>query len=124
MDPKSAILAYIVVAGLSGMANRLYMAMFLRASESIQNPNGFKRCFWKYSTFSFSYLLSFFLTPALLVSAIDKIMPKVGGAPVYLLPALCVPLAILFYWLDCKQMIAAEARWKRAREPWWARSRR
>jgi hypothetical protein len=123
VDPKLTILNYIFVAGFFGMANCLYMVVFYKASESIQSQNPFKRYFFRYSIFSSAYFLSFFLTPVLF-HPFGAYIKGVIGAPALLMPAECLPLAILFYWLECRNLISAEARRKREREPWWARSQR
>jgi H+/Cl- antiporter ClcA len=110
MSALKILFLYTFIAGFIGLTANLYIAGFLLSTESINSPRIFARYFYRYLIFSLSYMASFLLTPALLkpLSHHFDSISKDSDARVFLLFAMCVPLALLFYYILCKLIVRGD----------------
>ena len=119
---KTIMLIFIVhmfVIGLIGIGARLYIAGFLLSSESTESSKPGTRFFYRYLIFWTNYMLSFMVTPAIIIKPIFGSLENVSGdqsvrAIVYVL--LSLPLAILLYWLERRLNIWGDERKRRGIE--------
>ncbi len=103
---KTIMLIFIVhvfVAGLAGIAARLYIAGFLLSSESTESNKFSTRFFYRYLIFWTNYMLSFMVTPAIIIKPIFGSLENISddqGVRAITYVLLSFPLAILLYWLE------------------------
>ena len=97
------LVAHTFLAGAAGTFGRLYIAGYLLSTESINSPEPMRRYFYRYLVFGVCYLASFLTTPLFLGPFIESIRHADVGADakpiIYFV--LCVPLAVVFYLIDC-----------------------
>lgn len=107
---------HMLAAGMYGMAVKLYVAGFLLVSESTESPKFVTRFYYKYFRFWSNYMMSFFLTPALIIK------PLFGGFEflannkemrMIVIALMCLPLALVFSWLERRFFAWADDRKKR-----------
>ncbi|WP_454831599.1 hypothetical protein [Pseudoxanthomonas wuyuanensis] len=95
------LLGHTFLAGFAGIFAQVHIAAFLLSTESIDSPTRVTRWFYRYLVFSFWYLLSLFVTPAL-VGPLSK-LPEVSrfaykNVPLFF--GMLLPLATCLYFAD------------------------
>ena len=116
MDIKLILVAHTLIAGACGIPARLYVAAFRLSTESIESPKAGTRYWYRYLIFCLYYMISFMATPLLLIPFIADFRAMEGDAKSYLYFVLCLPLASLLYYLDCRFIVWTDAPKLRARE--------
>ena len=101
MTVFEVLLGHTLAAGAAGVAAQLYIAAFLLSTESIDSPRPFTRWLYRYLVFSFWYLASFLLSPALAAPLLKQpAITAVVRDNTLLFFAIPVPLAALLYLAD------------------------
>ena len=120
MNVELLFLTHTLLAGIVGAGVRVYIAAFLLFTESLCSQSLIKRYFFRYATFSFHFLVSFLVTPALGKPLLDPLLPRlkdmsqVDNTIAYY--SLCLPLAALLYCVDYRTFRRADVRKVEARQ--------
>ncbi len=105
----------MLAAGIYGMAVKVYVAGFLLVSESTESPKFGTRFFYKYFRFWSNYMMSFFITPAIIIRPIFESFEAIADRQEVrgiLIAIMCLPMALLFSWLEKKFSQWADSRKK------------
>ena len=98
------------------MAVKVYVAGFLLVSESTESPKFGTRFFYKYFRFWSNYMMSFFITPLIVIRPIFGSFEAIADRQEVrgiLIAIMCLPMALLFSWLENKFSQWAEGRKRR-----------
>lgn len=95
------LVGHTFLAGIAGIFAQVHIAAFLLSTESIDSPKPVTRWVYRYLVFSFWYLLSFFITPALVAPLFElPAISRFGYRNVPLFFGMLMPLATLLYFAD------------------------
>ena len=101
MTVFQALLAHTFAAGIAGMFAQWQIAAFRLSTESIDSPKPFTRWLYRYLVFSFWYLVSFLLTPALVAPLLElPVVSSVVRNNNVTFFLLLIPLAAFLYFID------------------------
>lgn len=109
-------LFHMLAAGIYGMAVKVYVASFLLVSESTESPKLGTRIFYKYFRFWSNYMMSFFITPVIVIKPIFGSFETLADRQevrAILIAIMCLPMALLFSWLEKKFSRWADGRKRR-----------
>lgn len=112
MSVLTVVVLQAFIAGPVGLIARTNIAAFLLTTESVDSARATRRLVYRYLVFSFHYMLSFMLTPLVLGPVLEslEVAPMEQGVESLLYAAACVPLALLFYYLDHRFMVWTDKR--------------
>ena len=116
---KSIMLIFIIhmfVMGIAGIGARMYIASFLLSSEAMESNKAITRFVYRYLIFWTNYMISFMVTPAVIIVPIFGSLETISNeewvrAVAHVL--LSLPMAILFFWLERKAYIWGDKKKKK-----------
>ena len=120
MSLVGTVLIVSMIGGVVGARMQIKIAMWSLSTETIDSPSMTTRLTYRFFLFAMAYFVSFVTSPLVfLIDPFSRLVPMArdSGFAGALLTVLCLPLAILLFWLnlsfirsgDKKKMAGREA---------------
>ena len=108
----------MLLSAVVGAGMQLSIGMASLSSETIYSPNVAKRYTYRFFIFCMCFFVSFLFTFMFLSAAVSALINEGSTASarglIYI--ALCLPVACVLFWLDCKLIVWGDKRIQAGRE--------
>jgi hypothetical protein len=118
MSPFGILVMIMFVSAAVGAGMQLSIGMAFLSTETIYSPNLAKRYTYRFFIFGMCFFASFFLTFIFLFDEASAFIKNgaTASARGLIYMALCLPVACLLFWLDCRLIVWGDKRIQAGRD--------